>query len=270
MQRVIKVRCDEKGFTLIELLVVISIIAILAALLMPALARAKERAFRVSCMNNFKQIGTAIVMYQNDYEDYFPLCNWPEGQNPWQTYEACRVQGSIITRGPYNLGLLHYTGFIKDPRVFYCPSAGRISDSWRYDYYAAAGVWPSAPAGDDNVRTSYNYYPQRKETERVGSYELPKLVYTRVKYAVGELQNVAPMKSAAINYQKSISTDLVHSLKAAPHKDGRIAGLNTLFPDGHVVWQTARRMPEAFDDKLWENVGSNPQNFRYLMSLWRP
>jgi prepilin-type N-terminal cleavage/methylation domain-containing protein/prepilin-type processing-associated H-X9-DG protein len=62
----------QKGFTLIELLVVIAIIAILAALLLPALAAAKVRALRIQCVNNEKQLGTALMMYADDNSDYFP------------------------------------------------------------------------------------------------------------------------------------------------------------------------------------------------------
>ncbi|HNS32940.1 MAG TPA: prepilin-type N-terminal cleavage/methylation domain-containing protein [bacterium] len=78
----IKIRCikgieGKAGFTLIELLVVIAIIAILSAMLLPALGKARERARTAVCMNNFKQIGIAFDMYRIDWNDYYvPQQEW--------------------------------------------------------------------------------------------------------------------------------------------------------------------------------------------------
>jgi prepilin-type N-terminal cleavage/methylation domain-containing protein len=62
---------DRHGFTLIELLVVIAIIAILAAILFPVFAQAREKARQTACLSNTKQIGTAFMMYVQDYDEAF-------------------------------------------------------------------------------------------------------------------------------------------------------------------------------------------------------
>ena len=103
-----------KGFTLIELLVVIAIIAILAAMLLPALASARETAKRASCMNQLKQHGQALHMYGNDNKDIFPESyNW-------------YVAGARLTADyrPWELPEYTYTypmsSYIPD-KMYFCP-----------------------------------------------------------------------------------------------------------------------------------------------------
>jgi prepilin-type N-terminal cleavage/methylation domain-containing protein len=84
-----KRRRDRTGFTLIELLVVIAVIAILAAILFPVFAQARERARQSACMSNMKQLGTALTLYQQDYDGYTVHCvanNCGRWHGPLESY----------------------------------------------------------------------------------------------------------------------------------------------------------------------------------------
>lgn len=106
---------NRRGFTLIELLVVIAIIAILAAILFPVFARAREKARQTSCLSNLKQLGLAILSYTQDYDECMPLAPDAGAQaSSWW-------QNSLV---PY----------IKNEQIYVCPSDKTLSLGYGYNY----------------------------------------------------------------------------------------------------------------------------------------
>ena len=267
----------RRAFTLIELLVVIAIIAILAAMLLPTLSKAKERALRINCASNLKQIGLGFHMVAMDNNDIVPQSFWDGGQDdPWFTYIAadCASGTGNLKWGMLALGQMWSSKSVPHGKVFYCPSQKQFP-LYTYEVYNQSAPWPSVPAGEHALRTGYSYYPQMLETENVAGYLLPRINLVTREMEVGGSATGHGGKMNLINPNKSISADLVHNLEYAPHKDNGIAGLNVLFADGHVKWQSARSNPKAFDPGFWGTaangaIGGNGLSFRRVMDLWKP
>lgn len=127
----------RRGFTLIELLVVIAIIAILAAILFPVFARAREKARQASCSSNLKQLGLGLMMYAQDYDERFPTTDWGEG-NAGRA-NSCTWWGGIY---PY----------VKNVQLYACPSSNRSCTPT----HAVWRNFNTAFAGNPAVNYGYN------------------------------------------------------------------------------------------------------------------
>ncbi len=148
----------NKGFTLIELLVVIAIIAILAAILFPVFAKAREAARSTTCLSNVKQLGTAFMMYTTENDDTFPVCyaeaHTVAGDFATELYAGHSAIGNDVQLD-YVLNATMYSQlmpYIKSSGLWKCPSdtgasttpkVGKRFTSYHYRHFIAASFSPS-------------------------------------------------------------------------------------------------------------------------------
>ena len=159
----------RKGFTLIELLVVISIIALLIAILLPALTKARESAQVTQCASNLRQQGVATANFTLDHKDYLPKMYVPKGANPadpsvgnWGLGSAwsSRVfiyggSGPVLDRNRHNTALLWYGGYFTTGEEMFCPS--QTSPKFAWSSYSSPNFPTTVNIGGNAVRVSYNH-----------------------------------------------------------------------------------------------------------------
>ena len=148
-------RRHTRAFTLVELLVVIGIVAVLIAILLPVLGKARAQANRVACLSNIKQLGAAILMYCNDNDGYFPTCAWwdeglaykpyPEDWVHWQANRSLddSAIAKYVGRGEQLKNLLRCPADRFDgrkPRNGITPGQGPYLYSYAMNFGAASNL----------------------------------------------------------------------------------------------------------------------------------
>lgn len=231
----------RRAFTLIELLTVVAIIATLAALLLPALGRARDQARRAGCISNLRQQGLAWRLYLDENTGRFPdrrdlKSTLPGGYRPWTSWPPSdpRAGWAAVVLGDTNA----------TDGIWSCPSAEKPSWQNAVQTAQAAGATPNHTVvrywmwrfdrADEPVAAD-NFWG-RSETESVAALRAAANPFTRPPSGPAEVE-----MAVDVYFPETISTVLTELRGRAAHPGGR----NRLMLDGHVQWLRDGRTPRG-------------------------
>lgn len=219
----------RRGFTLIELLVVIAIIAILAAILFPVFAKAREKARQTSCLSNMKQMGLAALAYAQDYDEVLPRINIAVPANSYTL-----PNGNVAPQTAMLWHSILYP-YMKNYQMLSCPS-----DSVKY-------------AGDYTGGGSYGINGYAGWSTALGQVVYPAETMFFAEATGGDAYNLDGDTGG-------LNDEMVGSA-TYPSVPRHSEGLNNTFVDGHAKWMKGSNIPAlSTTSRYWYPLytGSNP------------
>ncbi len=247
-------KSHKHAFTLIELLVVIAIIAILAAILFPVFARARENARRTSCMSNLKQLGLASMQYTQDYDEKY--CR----AIGWQTVQPTAAEGGAWS----NFGAWHWAHLLypytKSMQLVICPSgdSATIAQPYAGHYGANYNIMNWTSSGAVNT-------PAEVSLAQVQSPASTYLLMDGGSYTLNASSAIMPggsffyMSGACGPTGTSQNAYPLTGFNLSDCQTGRhLGGSNVAYADGHVKWQPYQKFIEEANKPA--NGAWNPAN----------